>query len=154
MKKLILMSLLLSTTAFANKVELQPCEEVGATIENLLPGASNQRSFYNERVSLYRYDTIEPAAGSEGIAIAFQAPENAEGGIITRKCLAVTFINSVDLKNATSSYDAKTGVTIRVPIKNYDPETGGSTNGKVEINVRQVNTGKINEGFALKVSRK
>lgn len=137
----------------ASEIKLQKCNENGIGIESLIPGVGNQKSVYNGNVTLYAYDIIEPAAASQGIAIVYTVPEEFPEGFVVRECAAITYLSGVDLKNAKSTYDAKTGVTLKIPVRNYDNETGGTTPGMVELNIKSVNTGTISEGHVLKATK-
>lgn len=141
--------LVLSQTAFAGKLELVSCADVGANIENMLLGNENQKSYYNGNVGLVVYDTIEPAAASYGIAIVHnEAVENPEG-FISRKCLAVPYLSGVNLKGAKSSYNPKTGVTVVVPVRKMDGITGDYRDASVKIVIKTVKTGTIAEGHVV-----
>ena len=135
---LALSVLVMSQGAFASKLELASCADVGANLESLLLGSENQKSFYNGNVGLVVYDTIEPAAASYGIAIVHSEPVENPEGFITRKCLAVPYLSGVNLKGAKSSYNAKTGVTIVVPVRKMDGITGDYRDAKISINIRTV----------------
>jgi hypothetical protein len=151
---LILSSFLLSiAAASAAEVKLIDCAEAGASLETIIPGAENQRSFYNGRVTLFRYDIMEPAAGAQGIAIVYDAPEASE--YLVRKCMAVPYLYSVGLmKDVKASYNAKTGVTAIVPIMRDNFGEGRATSSQIELSIRQVNTGKMGEGFVIKATTK
>lgn len=155
MKKLLFALAILSTvSAFAaGEIELGKCSENGIGIESLIPGAENQRSVYNGGVSLYAYDIGEPAAASQGIAITYYSPEELPEGHVSRNCAVITYLSGVDLKNAKSVYDAKTGVTMKIPVRNYNPETGGTTPGMIEVNIKMVNRGTLSEGHVISAKK-
>lgn len=140
---------LLSQVAFSKEINLSSCADAGATLESMLFGAENQKTYYNGNVGLVVYDTIEPVAASYGIAVIHNAPTASNEGFIIRKCLAVPYLSGVDLKSATSSYDAKNGLTIIVPIIMNDGITGMGRDTKIKINIKTVNTGRIDEGHVV-----
>ena len=139
----------LSQFAFSKPLELNKCDDVGANIENMLFGKESQRSFFNGNVGIVVYDTIEPAAASYGIAIVHNEPAENPEGFITRKCLAVPNLSAVDLKNAKSTYNSRTGVTIVVKARKMDGFTGDARDAKIVINIKSVNTGTISEGHVV-----
>lgn len=139
----------LSQFAFSKPLELTKCDDVGANIENMLFGKESQKSYYNGNVGLVVFDTIEPAAASYGIAIVHNEPAENPEGFITRKCLAVPFLSAVDLKNAKSTYNARTGVTVVIKARKMDGFTGDARIAKIVINIKSVNTGTISEGHVV-----
>lgn len=139
----------LSQFAFSKPLELTKCDVVGANIENMLFGKESQKSFYNGNVGLVVYDTIEPAAASYGIAIVHNEPAENPEGYITRKCLAIPYLSDVDLKNAKSTYNARTGVTVVIKARKMDGFTGDARDAKIVINIKSVNTGTISEGHVV-----
>lgn len=140
---------LLSQIAFAKEINLSSCADVGASLESVLFGPENQKSYYNGNVGLIVYDTIEPAAASYGIAVVHNEPVETHAGFISRKCLAIPYLSGVDLKSAVSSYDAKTGLTVIIPIIMNDGITGLGRDTKVKINIKTINTGRIDEGHVV-----
>lgn len=140
---------LVSQLAFSKPVELVACNDVGASLESILFGSKYQKTYYNGNVGLVVYDTIEPAAASYGIAIVHNEPVETHAGFISRKCLAVSYLSGVDLSAARSTYDAKAGLTVIVPVRKMDGITGLDRDTKIKINIKTVNTGKIDEGHVV-----
>lgn len=103
-------------------------------------------------MTLYRYNQHEPVSSPEGIAISFIAP-NEE--YFERRCVTVPHISLVDLKNAESHYDPKSGLKIVVPIYGYDPETGESSfPGKIEVKIKAVRKGSYPvSGYEVRAKR-
>lgn len=139
-----LISLLVATVSFsaiaAQKIELQKCAVVGASLESMMFGASNQKTFYSGNVGLVAFDTIEPAAASYGIAILSYEPIETE--IPVRRCLAIPYLSGVDLSKSTSIYNAKTGLLITVPVKKMTAE-GRQVKATVQISIKSVNAGTL-----------
>lgn len=112
--------------------EVVSCEEAGLGLTSLMtPASENSRSFYNDRVVLYRTDTVEPACCSYGIAIVLPDVKSELGDV---KCLAVVHLSGVDLKNAKSSYDPNKGLRIELATKKYND--GGFSEGGPQLNLR------------------
>ncbi len=147
---MIVMAALLAQTAFAGrKIQLSACSEIGADLTTILTGAESQRSLYKGAVGIFQFDTEEPAAAPAGLAIVYNSPEASEQGFIIRKCVGLHYLAGSDLKNAKSSYDAKSGVTLIINISKPNIEDGGTIPGKIKLNIKTVNTGKDNEGQVI-----
>lgn len=150
MKSLLIASafFLMSQVAFSKPLELVTCSDAGAGLETMLMGADHQRSFYNGNVGLITYFTQEPAAAPYGIAVVYTEPVEMEGFML-RKCLAIPYLSGVDLKIAKSTYNATTGLTVTVPVKKMDGFTGLDRDTTIRINIKTVNTGRIDEGHVV-----
>lgn len=153
--KSLLMALVLtvSAQAFAQEIELTPCDESGASIESLMPGLENQKSYYNGQVALYKYNTLTPETVPYGIAIAFSDPTELPEGYKFRKCLAVRYLNEVDLAKAVSKYNPKTGLTVTVPYTALEGEDQTPVPAKIEIKIKTINTGTMSEGHTVSAKK-
>ena len=140
---------LLSQLAFAKPLELTNCADVGASLETMLFGAENQKSYYSGNVGLITYDTIEPAAAPYGIAIVHNEPVELPEGFIMRKCLAVSYLSQVYLSQAKSTYSATDGVTVTIPVLKMDGFTGLPRETTIKVNIKTINTGRIDEGHVV-----
>jgi hypothetical protein len=108
------------------------CRDAGIGIETLVtPVAKNVRSFYNNRVQIYNIDTIEPAAGPAGIAIVLPDNDDPLGG---SKCFAIRNFGEIDIKAARVAYDPAKGLSLSIPTRSTDSETGRSKPGP-QLNV-------------------
>ena len=107
------------------------CDEAGVGLWSVWVGAdlSGVRSYYEGSVTLLAIDTIEPACCSAGVAIVMPgAPqENEPPG---PACWAIKGFADVDLRATRSSYDPRQGLTLAIPTRNYDPETGATIPGE------------------------
>jgi hypothetical protein len=90
-KTFFLFALVLSCS-YASAREIRPCEDVGVGIASLvLPVSQNSRTFYNNRVAVFAIDTIEPAAGSMGVAITLPDVDDVSFG--SSKCLVIKILH-------------------------------------------------------------
>lgn len=128
---------LLSLGSIAHSNEIKDCAQSGIGINTLVaPVAENNRSFYNGKVNIYKVDTIEPACCSAGLAIVLPDVASEIGDT---KCVSITGLGGVDVKNATSTYNPSTGLTVILPTSAYDPETGRQNPSKalsLKINLK------------------
>ncbi len=135
---------LVAQFAYSAPVTLEPCADIGATLENMLLGTHQQRAFYKESVGLVAFDAQEPAAASYGLAVIFNEPIENEG-YATRKCLGLNFLSGVDLKGATSDYHPSTGLTVTIPVRRPNSE-GTSSFMTLVLKIKTINTGTSSEG--------
>ncbi len=135
---------LVAQFAFSAPVTLEPCAAIGATLENMLLGAHQQRSFYKGSVGLVAFDAQEPAAAPYGLAIIFNEPVEKEG-YASRLCLGVNFLSGVDLKGTTSQYNPASGLTVSVPVKRPNDE-GTSVSKTLVLKIKTINAGTSSEG--------
>ncbi len=138
---------LIAQFAYSAPVTLEPCADVGATLENMLMGAQHQRSFYKGAVGLVAFDAEEPAAASYVLAVIFKEPIENEG-YSARKCVAVNLLSGVDLKGATWDYNPASGLTVFVPVKRPDAE-GTSVFKTLVLKIKTINTGTSSEGHVV-----
>ena len=115
------------TAGFAQTSELYPCDDAGVALEDVAAGAdlSGVRSFYRGDVTLFALDTIEPACCSAGVAIVMPAEPHGNEPV-GFACWAIKGLAAVDLRAARSSYDPRRGLTLTIPTRGYDPDTGGT----------------------------
>ncbi|MGZ3721739.1 MAG: hypothetical protein ACXVA9_02335 [Bdellovibrionales bacterium] len=131
MKTIIFALLLASPLAQAATVKSCADAYVGLT-ELMVPAAQNSRTYANNSVAVYNIDTEEPAAASAGLAIVIPDTKSEIGGAL---CFAVLRFRSVDVMNATSSYDAAKGLLLTIPAyENIDGESKRAITLKVRIN--------------------
>lgn len=144
--QVVLLAIIVIAAARAEGHEVRPCQEVNVGIETLVtPVANNVRSFYNNRVQIYNIDTIEPAAASAGIAIVLPDNEDPLGG---SKCLAIPNFAGIDIKAGRPSYDSVNGLSLSIPTRIPDSETGKAKPGPVLnilINLQQTSVKIITE---------
>lgn len=129
-----LFALLGATIAIqAAAVEVENCEEAGIGIGSLVtPVSQHSRSFYNNRVQVYRVDHLEPACCSAGVAIVLPDVQSEIGD---NKCVVVKNLSGVDVMGARSSYDRVKGLLLTFPTSTYDPDRGHRPGGK-PLNLR------------------
>jgi len=104
------------------ELPVQDCYEM-VDISSLMITADGGgiRSFYNGQVQVMLVDLIEPAAMAAGLVVLLPDPESHLG---ERICKLVTQFNGLDVDQTTSTYDAKTGLHLSVPVTDYDGEYG------------------------------
>ena len=91
------------------------------------PWQDYTRTFANGNVRVSLLDTIEPANGA--FYLLFLSPPYDELG--SRQCQVLaesdgqTGFNSIDFQQLDANYDPNVGLTFRVPITRFAPETGG-----------------------------
>ncbi len=116
MRKLICTVALSSLTAApaAGHYGLKPCVDWTVGLEALVqPVADNQLTLYEGKVVVYNIDTIEPAAAPAGIAIVLPEIEDPLG---RSKCVALTGVGSIDVRNAQRQYDPALGLLLTIPL--------------------------------------
>ncbi len=131
-RSLVALALLACPAAgLAQTSELFPCDEAGVGLESVAVGAdlSGVRNFYRGNVTLFALDTIEPACCSAGIAIVMPAEPHGNEPV-GFACWAIKGLAAVDLGAARSSYDPRRGLTLTIPTRGYDPETGATIPGE------------------------
>lgn len=99
-------------------VRIRPCtggDGVQIGIESLYPPyAKHARTFYNNQLSIFNIDTIEPAAASAGLALTF-AGEHGEG-----TCIYVGPFSSVSpVSDAKARYEEGKGLLIELKTGDY-----------------------------------
>jgi hypothetical protein len=111
----------------AQTSELHRCDEAYVGLQDVAVGAdlSGVRTFYQGNVTLFALDTVEPACCPAGVAIVMPAePRGNEPVGFT--CWAIKGLAAVDLRAARSSYDPRRGLTLTIPTRGYDPDTGAT----------------------------
>ena len=110
---------------------LTPCDEASAGLAQLAPGAGNEgvRSFYEGRVTLLRLDYVEPACCAWGVAV-LMPDGDGETEPAGTACWATWGYAGVDLQATTSRYDPAEGLTLTIPTRAYDHDTGGTRAGE------------------------
>jgi hypothetical protein len=108
--------------AQAHAVSVRDCDPGIDSVSSIPePWADNTRKFYNDSVRLTVLDIGEPACCSMHLMVTFptggtDGPEEMQCKFINES--ATLGLPTIDLKNAKSQYDAKTGLTITVPYGN------------------------------------
>lgn len=152
MKKIALLAFaLIALSAQSAPVKLEVCkDQPGASLENVY----DTRSFYSGQVTLFAYDTVEPAAASKGLAITYNVPTNNEQGFGERGCVALTYLNSVEtLSKIKAAYNARTGLTLTIKGNRLSGD-GDFKNTVITLNIRTVNTGRADEGQVVTADEK
>src|SRR5688500_16180604 len=100
---------------------LAQCDTLELDLRSAAGGAdlSGVRSFYQGNVTLFLIDRFEPACCALGVAVVL--PEQVEEGPGDVQCWAVTGYAGVDLAGAAARYDAAEGLTLTIPVEDYDP---------------------------------
>ena len=109
---------------------LTSCDRIELGLESVAVGAdlSGVRSYYQGRVTLFAIDRVEPACCAFGVAIVMPDEPSAEAPEGMR-CWAKWGFAGVDLRRAQARYDRGRGLTLTIPTREYDPETGGTSPG-------------------------
>jgi hypothetical protein len=109
---------------------LMPCTDASAGLTQLALGETHDgvRSFYEGRVTLLRLDYVEPACCSWGVAV-LMPDGDGETEPAGTACWATWGYAGVDLQGATSHYDPAEGLTLTIPTRAYDHDTGGTLPG-------------------------
>ncbi len=109
---------------------LVPCEQLELGLESVAVGEdlSGVRTFYQGQVTLFLIDRVEPACCAYGVAVVMPAPPS-EGSLEGMRCWAIFGYAGVDLRGARASYQPREGLTVSIPIRDYVPETGGTSPG-------------------------
>jgi hypothetical protein len=120
---------------------LRSCEEAYVGLTSLAIGddGAGVREFLYGQVVVLLVDQVEPAAAAFGIVILATDPESEMGD---RRCFAVTQLNAVDLDAATAELDGERSVTLTIPVRDFDEETG-SREGKPLVMTANVETGEV-----------
>jgi hypothetical protein len=131
----LLLTVLIGQDALA--LEVKECESNYIGINTIVwPLADNTRSFYNGQVQVYKVDYLEPACCSTGLA--FVLPD-VQSEIGDSKCVTVTGLSGVDVKNAKAAYNPNLGLLITFATRTYDHQNGGTLPGpllKVRVNLK------------------
>jgi len=117
--------------AGAQRSELYSCEEAGVDLTSVSVGADlgGVRSFYEGRVTLFALDTVEPACCASGVAVVMPAEPHGDEPV-GYACWAIKGVAAVDLRSARSSYDPRRGLTLTIPARDYDADTGATISGE------------------------
>ena len=109
---------------------LAPCDQASAGLAQLALGADNEgvRSYYEGRVTLLRLDYVEPACCAWGVAV-LMPDGDGEAEPAGTACWAIWGYAGVDLQAAQSRYDPADGLTLIIPTREYDHDTGGTLPG-------------------------
>ena len=109
---------------------LMRCDDAGVGLWSVWVGAdlSGVRTYYEGSVTLLALDTIEPGCCPAGVAIVMPG-EPQENDPVGPACWAIRGFAAVDLRAARSSYDPRQGLTLSIPTRDYDPDTGGTVPG-------------------------
>lgn len=140
MKIAAILALIIMAVLPAKAADLTLCYDIGLGPENVAisdTGATHLR-FYNDDVMFLLIDTIEPAAAAYGVAVIYPDPENG-----LPVCQAAVGFSGVDLMAATSTYEPSKGLTVTMPTKKYDPDTGTSVPGDALVIRVNLATGLI-----------
>lgn len=126
MKIAVVLALITMVAMPAKAADLALCYDIGLGPENVVVSdtGATHRNFYEGQVMFLLIDTIEPAAAAYGVAVIYPDPENG-----MPVCQAAVGYSGIDLMAATSTYDPSTGLTVTMPTKSYDHETGSSVPG-------------------------
>ena len=118
-------------TANAQRSGLSSCEETGVDLTNVAVGADlgGVRNYYEGLVTLFAIDTVEPACCASGVAVVMPAEPHGDEPV-GFACWAIKGAASIDLRAARSSYDPRRGLTVTIPARDYDPDTGGTVPGE------------------------
>ena len=109
---------------------LVDCDRLELDLRSTAVGADlgGVRSFYQGNVTLFLIDRVEPACCALGVALVM--PEQVEEGPGDVQCWAVTGYAGVDVRGAAARYDATEGLTLTIPVQDYEPETGATRRGE------------------------
>ena len=102
---------------------LRSCDEAGADLISLDADEHGRgiRTFYDGRVTLYAFNTEEPAAAPAGIAVVTPDPP-LDNEPTSSSCWAISGYSSVDVDRARARYDPASGLKLTIPTRIYDAE--------------------------------
>ncbi len=109
---------------------LARCERIELGLESVAVGSdlSGVRTFHEGRVTLFVIDRVEPACCAFGVAIVMPAETSADEPE-SMSCWVKWGYAGVDLRRAQATYDPRRGLTLTIPARDYDPETGATARG-------------------------
>ncbi|MEM1233339.1 MAG: hypothetical protein AAGH70_04365 [Pseudomonadota bacterium] len=127
----------------ATAFEVGPCDWRASAAAIAEPWEENTATYARGMVRLALLDTVEPAAGAFHILVL--SPPFDEIG--TRQCRVISQGNSIgfagaDFKTLSTSYDPAKGLTFRMSVTLFDPETAGFKEADVAFTLNQA-TGAI-----------
>ncbi|MCQ0968997.1 hypothetical protein MLD63_00925 (plasmid) [Paracoccus sp. TK19116] len=142
----VILAMVLATPAAAQSVG--ECGDV-VTARNLAePWEENSATYANGDVRVAVIDTIEPAAA--GFHLMVLSPPRNEIG--DRQCRLIALSRAegggpvgfygIDFQGRSADYDAAKGLVLQVPIKLFDPDTGGGKPAELTVTINQ-QTGEI-----------
>ena len=148
----LVLSILLATPAAAQSVG--DCDANTVSARNLQePWQDTTSSYANGDVRMAVIDTIEPAAAAVHLMI-LSPPRNEIGD---RQCKLVSLSQAdsgapfgffdIDFAARSAEYDAERGLTLRIPIEAYVPETGSGDPAELTVRINQ-STGEITAEIA------
>lgn len=113
------------------------------------PWGDNTETFGNDDVRLALLDTIEPAAAAFHLLVL--SPPYTEVG--DRQCRVISFSEGygffgIYFAQLKASYDPKTGLTFKLPIRVYSQSDHGSDPAMLTVTLNQ-STGDITASYAL-----
>lgn len=128
----------------AQAVTVQPCTEQANVLSIAEPWEANTRTFANGNIRLVVLDTIEPAAAAFHLVI-LHPPRDELGGPMCSMVSASDGLGfgGMDLRQVVASYDPARGLTVAVPISQYDPEAAEfSSDRLLSVTINQ-STGQV-----------
>lgn len=142
MKFATILALITMAVMPAKAADLRLCYDIGLGPENVVVSETGvtHRRFYRDEVMFLLIDTIEPAAAAYGVAVIYPDPENG-----MPVCQAAVGYSGIDLMAAKSTYDPSQGLTVIVPTKSYDADTGTSVPGDALVIKVNLATGLISK---------
>ena len=149
MKYALLFAALLASPAFAQSQDefstagVIECDETSSAEFIGEPWEKNTVTFADGAIRVAVLDYIEPAAA--GYKLLVLSPPYDEVGF--RKCRVIEHsehygFGLIQLEGHKASYDPKTGLTLTIPIGNYDVDTGGNKMSEMAVRINQ-STGEI-----------
>lgn len=112
--------------AAADPAAVRPCGD-GERIDTLAePWEANTVTYADGRVRVAAIDTVEPAGAPFHLLVL--SPPMDDSGMF-RQCRVVSLSEGsgfygMDFSARTASYDPARGLTLKVPVKVYDPSAG------------------------------
>ena len=135
----------LAVSAFpAEAVTVQPCTELASVLSIAEPWEANTRTFANGEIRVVVLDTIEPAAAAFHLVI-LHPPRDELGGPMCSMVSASDGMGfgGMDLRPVVASYDPARGLTVALPISQYDPEAADFYTDKLlSVTINQA-TGQV-----------
>ena len=120
--KMIVFLLLASLAHAEEPLKVEDCSARGIDLTNVIsPPQENSRSFYNNKVSVFGVDVVEPVCCARGVAVILPDVQAETGG---SKCFTVLGTYGIKVKSARSKYSEKQGLLIEVDATRYGPHDG------------------------------